>query len=226
MDPPTAEEPLGIRAESRCGWVGQRDLERWACESMSSEISARLEASQDPDPSRREGERSGTQSGDGKGRGERGRRMEDKQQDACLAALRGHLHVQLDTEGIVSLFVSLTQYKQITHGPMEPAKHTVQCIQKHVSYKEHIHHIIYTAYSTKQLSANARLGVQSAADLGGRAAVGTRPALTRFKGGGSVLSHSGLYSWAGTTALQRWKPEIQECFPRSCRGENGSFDSE
>lgn len=100
------------------------------------------------------------------GRGEQGRQLEEKQQDACIAAILGHLHVQLDTKGIVSLFVSLTQYKQITHGPMELAKHRVQCIQKHVSYKEHIHHIIYTAYSTKQLSLNARLVVQHAADLG------------------------------------------------------------
>ena len=61
-----------------------------------------------------------------------------------------------------SLFVSLTQYKQITHGPMELAKHRVQCIQKHVSYEEHIHQIIYTACCTKQLSVNAR---QRAADL-------------------------------------------------------------
>lgn len=28
MDPPTAEEPLGSRAESRCGWEGRRDVER------------------------------------------------------------------------------------------------------------------------------------------------------------------------------------------------------
>lgn len=27
MDPPTAEEPLGSRAEIRCGRVGQRDME-------------------------------------------------------------------------------------------------------------------------------------------------------------------------------------------------------
>lgn len=71
----------------------------------------------------KEKERRGPQSRAGPGRGEQGRRQEDKQQDACLAALRGHRHVQLDTEGIASLFVSLTQYKQITHGPMEPAKH-------------------------------------------------------------------------------------------------------
>lgn len=99
--------------------------------------------------------------------------MEDKQQDACLAALLGHLHVQLDTKGIVSLFVSLTQYKQITHGPMEPAKHRAQCIQKYVSYKERIRQIIYTAFpapphphpTSKQLSANAR---RHAADLMGK----------------------------------------------------------
>lgn len=28
MDPPTAEEPLGSRAESRCVWEGQRAMER------------------------------------------------------------------------------------------------------------------------------------------------------------------------------------------------------
>lgn len=72
--------------------------------------------------------------------------LEDKQQDACFAVLLGHLHLQLDTKGIVSLFISLTQYKQITHGPAEPAKHRVQCIQKHASYKKHIHQIIYKTY--------------------------------------------------------------------------------
>lgn len=40
-----------------------------------------------------------------------------------VSQLSEAIDVQLDTEGIASLFVSLTQYKQITHGPMEPAKH-------------------------------------------------------------------------------------------------------
>lgn len=40
------------------------------------------------------------------------------------------LHVQLDTKGTVSLSVSLTQCKQITHGLMVRAKHRIQCIQK------------------------------------------------------------------------------------------------
>lgn len=107
-------------------------------------------------PRFREGEHRGPQSRDGKGRegtGRQGRRQENKQQDACLAALLSALHVQLEAEGIVSL----SQYKQITHGPMEPAKHRVQCIQNHVSYEEHIRHIIDAAYSTKQLSLDARL---------------------------------------------------------------------
>lgn len=39
------------------------------------------------------------------------------------------------------------------------------------------------------------------------------------------MSHSGLYSPTGTTALQSWKPEIQECV-LSSHGENRSFDSE
>ncbi len=138
--------------------------------------------------------------GAGREGGSRGGRLEEKQQDACLAALLGHLHVQLDTKGIVSLFVSLAQYKQITHGPMDPAKHRVHCIQNHLSYKEHIHQIIYTVCSTKQLSPNAGLGDQYAADLGGQAAVSMRPALARtrigLKGNTALIhmSHSSLYS--------------------------------
>lgn len=167
MDPPTAEEALGSRAESRCGWEGRGKM-RVRARLQRAVHALRLRRTP---AGRAQKESSGTQSRDGKGRGgSRGRRLEDKQQDACLAALLGHLHVQLDTKGIVSLFVSLTQYKQITHGPMEPAKHRVQCIQNHVSYKEHIHQIIYTACSTKQLSMNAKLGVQYAADLGEQAA--------------------------------------------------------
>lgn len=83
---------------------------------------------------------------------------------------------------------------------MELAKHRVQCIQKHVSYKEHIHQIIYKAYSTKQLSLNARLGVQRAADLGEQAAVSMGPAPTRtlkgVKGNTALIHacHSSLYS--------------------------------
>lgn len=150
-----------------------------------------------------------------KGRGEQGRRLEDKQQDACLAALLGHLHVQLDTKGIVFLFESLTQYKQITHGPMEPAKHRVQCIQKHVSY---IHQIIYTAYSTKQLSPNARLGVQHTADLGEQAAVGMRPASTRpenrFKGEHSFNSF--VPQRSVFTNGNNCTPKLETRDPRMC----------
>ena len=69
---------------------------------MSSESSARLDASQDTQIE------SLVALSAGEGEGEQGRRLEQKQQDACVAALLGHLHVQLDTKGIVSLFVSLT----------------------------------------------------------------------------------------------------------------------
>lgn len=88
--------------------AGGRDSRTWndACESLSSERSARLEASQEQhnivalEREMKEGMR------------KQGRRLEDKQQDACPAALRGRLHVQLDTGGDASLFRSLTQYKQ------------------------------------------------------------------------------------------------------------------
>lgn len=139
MDPATAEEQ---KAD-----VGGREGQRF----VSSESSARLEASQASPVQRRRASWSSEQGREGTGR--QGRRQENKQQDACLAALLSALHVQLEAEGIVSL----SQYKQITHGPMEPAKHRVQCIQNHVSYEEHIRHIIDAAYSTKQLSLDARL---------------------------------------------------------------------
>lgn len=163
MDPPTAEEPLGSRAEGRCG----RDGGTWkdAYESMPLESNGCLEASQDTGWLLRERDSCGTERRGSRGGGT-GRRLEEKQQDACLAALLGRLDVQLDTKGIVSLFISLTQYKQITHGPMGLAKHRVQCIQKHISYEERIHQTIYTAGFTKQLSLNAIAGLQRAADLG------------------------------------------------------------
>lgn len=176
MDPTTAEEPFGSRAESRCGWEGQRVFRGFRRAGTKKKSAVALRA--------------------GPGRGEQGRRQEDRQQDACLAALRGHRHVQLDTEGIASLFVSLTQYKQITHGPMEPAKHGLQCIQNPVSYKEHILHITDAAYSTKQLSLNARLGVQ----LGGE---------HRFSSL-SVPQRPAFINWDNCT------PELETREPRMC----------
>lgn len=198
--------------------MGGWDSGTWkdACKSMPSEMSASLEALQDPGWSHREHECSGTQSRDGKGRGEQGGLLEEKQQDACFAALLGHLHVQLDTKGIVSLFVSLTQYKQITHGPMELAKHRFQCIQKHVSYKEHIHQTIYKAYSPKQLSVNASLGVQHAADLREQPTVVMGPALSRTRNDLNTASTYVPQQSLQEQLHQSWKPEIQECVMCPC----------
>lgn len=83
--------------------------------------------------------------------------------------------MQLDTKGTASLFVSLTQYKQITHGPMELAKHRGQCIQRHVSAEEHIHQIIYGG---KLHQNNCQ---RMPADLRAPAAVTTRPAPARTR---------------------------------------------
>lgn len=71
MDPLTAEEPLGGTAERRCGQEG--------CGKMR--VRARLQRAV---TLRREW--SDTQGGDGKGKEEWSRRLEGKQQDACLVA--------------------------------------------------------------------------------------------------------------------------------------------
>lgn len=142
MDPPTTEEPLGNRAESKCGQEGCVKMHVRACLQIAVRA---LRLCRTPTCRGQKScvvtLRAGIETEE---KGERGRRLEEKQQDACVAALLGHPHMQLDTKGIVFLFISLTLYKHITHGPMELAKHRVQCIQNSVSYKEDIHQIIYT----------------------------------------------------------------------------------
>lgn len=209
MDPPTAEEPLGSRAESRCGQEGQRDVEKMHVRACLRRSVHALRLRRTPGRPERV-VALGRNKGEGK-KGRAGRRLDEKQQDACLAALLGHLHVQLDTKGIVSLFVSLAQYKQITHGPMERAKHRAQCIQKHVSYRERIHQTIYSAHSTKQLSADASLGGRRAADLREQAAVVMRPALTQTRK--SLKGNAAFFFFFNSHVPQR-SAFVNNCTPK------------
>lgn len=98
---------------------------------------------------------------------------------------------------------------------MELAKHRVQCIQKYVSYKEHIHQIIYKAYSPKQLSVNASLGVQHAADLREQTPVVMRPALTRTNN--DLGEHRfNLYVLQRSVSRNNCTPTLETSDPRMC----------